>query len=291
MADTTDQDVAQDAVMPTERRTPRHTGRFAALRPRVTARQLFAPLLGLAITIAVWWALAALEVVDPVFLPAPDTTWDAFVRVGFADGYRGHLVWWHLGVSLSRVVTAFAAAVVVGVGVGVIAYGLWPVIGRVIDPLINFYRPLPPLAYYTLLVVWFGIGEKSKLLVLFLAGLAPIVVATAEGVRNTREIWTESAATLGASHGQIFRHVVLRAALPEIFTGIRIALAFTYTTLVAAELVAATSGVGWMVLQAGKFLQTDVIFVGVILMGVTGILLDLVVRGLDRALVPWRGKA
>lgn len=291
MADTTQRDAAHDGVMAAEQPTSRRNNRLAALRPHVTARQVFAPLFGLAVTIGVWWALAALEVVEPVFLPAPDATWHAFVRVGFEDGYRGHLVWWHLGVSLARVVTAFAAAVVVGVGLGVFAYGLWPVIGRVIDPLINFYRPLPPLADDTLLVVWFGIGETSKLLVLFLAGLAPIIVATAEGVRNTREIWTESAATLGASHGQIFRHVVLRAALPDIFTGIRIALAFTYTTLVAAELVAATSGVGWMVLQAGKFLQTDVIFVGVILMGVTGILLDLVVRGLDRALVPWRGKA
>jgi taurine transport system permease protein len=259
--------------------------RLASLRP------LIPPFLGVGFVLAIWWALTATHAVSPLFLPSPARTWDTFIQTGFEEGYQGHLIWWHLGVSLLRIGIAFGAAVIVGVTVGLMAYGVWPVIGRVIDPLINFYRPLPPLAYYTLLIVWFGIGETSKLLLLFLAGLPPIVIATAEGVRNTREVWRESAATLGASHGQVFRHIVLPAALPEIFTGLRIALAFTYTTLVAAELIAATSGIGWVVLQGSKFLQTEVIFVGVILMGLTGIALDLVIRGIDRALVPWRGKA
>jgi len=159
------------------------------------------------------------------------------------------------------------------------------------QPLINFYRPLPPLAYYTLLVIWLGIGDASKIALLFLAAIPALVINTAAGVQAVRREMTNAALSLGANDWQVFCHVVYPATLPYIFTGMRIGLAFTYTTLVAAELVAATSGIGWMVLDASRFLRSDIIFMGVIIMGVTGMALDFIVVQLQRRFVPWLGFA
>ncbi|WP_193342998.1 ABC transporter permease [Pseudarthrobacter sp. AB1] len=158
-------------------------------------------------------------------------------------------------------------------------------------PLLNFYRPLPPLAYYTLLIVAFGIGETSKIFLLFLTAIPTIVIATEAGARSVRTEFMQGARSLGASKWQVFRLIMFPAAMPQIITGLRLSLAITYTTLVAAEMVAATSGIGWMVLQAAQFLQTPIIYLGIIVMGITGLLLDVLMRWAERRLVPWVGKS
>ncbi len=117
-----------------------------------------------------------------------------------------------------------------------------------------------------------------------------MVIATSAGVRTVREDYINGARSLGASRRQVFRHIIFPACLPDIFTGLRVSIGFTYTTLVAAEMVAGVNGIGWMVLDASKFLQSDVIFVGIILMGITGVLLDWAVRAIERIVVPWRGR-
>jgi taurine transport system permease protein len=161
----------------------------------------------------------------------------------------------------------------------------------VFDPLVEFYRPLPPLAYYTLLVIWLGIENGSKIALLYLAAFPPLSVAAMAGVRGVSPERIQGAASLGASRWQVFRHVILPSCLPDIFTGMRVSIGFTYTTLVAAEMVAATSGIGWMVLDASKFLRSDVIFMGNIVMGLTGIGLDRLIRLGERRFVPWKGRA
>ena len=181
----------------------------------------------------------------------------------------------------------FAALIAVPFG---LASGYNSKIRAIFEPIIEFYRPLPPLAYYTLLVLWLGIGNESKITLLFLACFAPIYISCVSAVLKIKEDYINSAYTVGASKYQIFIHVILPSCLPDIFVGIRTAVGVAYTTLVAAEMVAAKSGLGWMVLDASNYLRSDIIFVGIIIMGITGILLDQFLRILEKKIVPWKGK-
>lgn len=160
----------------------------------------------------------------------------------------------------------------------------------VFEPIIAFIRPLPPLGYYTIIILWMGIGDGSKILLLFLGALAPVFVSCVAGVTRVKQDYINRARTLGAGKGQIFLHVILPASLPDIFVGLRNAMSVAYATSVAAEMVAAVSGIGWMVLDASKYLRSDVIFVGIIIMGITGILLDRILLCLETRIVFWKGK-
>jgi len=235
-----------------------------------------------------WYFVTRYQLVNPLFLPSPGTVWKAFIEI-LQQGYKGNTLWQHLSASLGRMIVAFLLAVVVAVPAG-LASGYEPRIRAIIEPIVEFYRPLPPLAYYTLLVIWLGIGNESKVALLFLACFAPIYVSCTSAVMRMSPNYTRNAATLGASRSQIFWRVIFPLALPEMFSGLRIALGVGYTTLVAAEMVAARSGIGWMVLDASNFLRSDVIFVGIIIMAITGILLDQILRGLKALCVPWEGK-
>jgi taurine transport system permease protein len=235
-----------------------------------------------------WYALARFRVVSELFVPHPLSVWEAFVEI-VAEGYRGHTLLTHLADSLYRVVAGFLLGVVTAVPLG-LAIGYSRHVQAVFDPLIEFYRPLPPLAYYTLLVIWLGIENASKIALLYLAAFPPLSVSAMQGVRTVSQERIQGAQSLGASRWQVFRYVIFPSCLPDIFTGMRVSIAFTYTTLVAAEMVAATSGVGWMVLDASKFLRSDVIFVGNIVMGLTGIALDRLIRIAERRVVPWKGR-
>lgn len=250
------------------------------------------PLIGLATVLAillVWEVVTRFRLAPPLFVPPPENVWRSFVEA-MTEGYRGLSLAQHLWASLWRVLSAFIAAAVIAVPLGLLI-GTNRNVAAVFDPIIEFYRPLPPLAYYTLLVLWLGIENASKVALLFLAAFPPLVISAASGVRGVRASWINGARSLGASPGQTFRHVIFPACLPEVFTGLRVAIGFTYTTLVAAEMVAAVDGVGWMVLDASKFLQSDVMFMGIIVMGLTGMLLDRIIRVVERRVVPWRGKA
>jgi taurine transport system permease protein len=238
--------------------------------------------------VLVWWLITALHLVQPLFVPTPLATWDAFVTT-LTDGYQGHSLVIHLLISVRRVAIAFAFAVLLAVPLGILV-GASRRLEAALDPLVNFYRVLPPLAYYTILVIWLGIGETSKVTLLFLAGFAPIFIAVIDGVRGVPRDRIDAARSLGASGGQVLRVILLPSLLPSIFTGMRVALGFTYTTVVAAEMVAANSGIGWMVLDASRYLKSDIIFMGIIVMGITGVLLDAAVKYAARRIVPWQGK-
>lgn len=239
-------------------------------------------------SVAVWWLITALHLVKPLFVPTPLATWDAFVST-LTDGYQGHSLIVHLLISVRRVAIAFVLAVLVAVPLGILV-GANRRLEAALDPLVNFYRVLPPLAYYTILVIWLGIGETSKVSLLFLAGFPPIFIAVIDGIRGVPADRLDAARSLGASKSQLLRAVILPSLLPSIFTGMRVALGFTYTTVVAAEMVAADSGIGWMVLDASRYLKSDVIFMGIIVMGITGVLLDAAVKYAARRIVPWQGK-
>jgi taurine transport system permease protein len=260
-----------------------------AARPARPRGEWILTALTLASILLAWYAIARYRLVSDLFVPHPAAVWEAFVDV-LTEGYRGETLARHLADSLYRVVAGFALAVVTAVPLG-LAIGYSPRIRAVFDPLIEFYRPLPPLAYYTLLVIWLGIEDASKIALLYLAAFPPLSVAAMAGVRGVTQERIQGAQSLGATRWQVFRHVILPSCLPDIFTGMRVSIAFTYTTLVAAEMVAATSGIGWMVLDASKFLRSDVIFMGNIVMGLTGIALDRLIRLAEHRIVPWKGKA
>lgn len=236
-----------------------------------------------------WKLITAYQLVSPLFIPPPEDVFQAFIQVAFMEGYKGASLWIHLGISLQRIGMAFMAATIIGVPLGLLS-GYFKLIHAIISPILNFYRPLPPLAYYTVLIIWLGIGDLSKVTLLFLAGFAPIFLSSMSAVKGIDPSRPLVARILGASTYKVFLHVIVPSSLPEILTGLRTALGFIYTTLVAAEMVAAVSGVGWMVLDASKYLQSDIMFVGIIVMGITGVLLDICFRFVEKKLVPWKGK-
>lgn len=241
------------------------------------------------VVFAAWWMVTTFGQVDPMFLPAPGAVWDAFVTAS-TEGYRGFLLWEHVAVSLQRVAVAFFGALVIAVPLGMLVASS-RMLEAIVDPFVNFYRVLPPLAYYPLLVIWYGIGETSKVLLLLLAAFPPLFISVVSGARGVRRERIDAARSLGASRVKTLRYVIFPSILPDMFTGIRVAVGFTYTTLVAAEMVAARTGIGWLVLDASRFLQTNYVFMGIIVIGVTGMLLDAIVQAAQRRAVPWLGRA
>lgn len=238
---------------------------------------------------ALWWAATFFHWVPPLFLPSPQAVWSAFVdawngRIQGGLPLSEHLMW-----SAIRVFGAFALASLTAVPIGILM-GVSRIARGLLDPPLEFYRPLPPLAYLPLVVIWFGIDETAKLIVIYLACFAPIAMAARAGARSATAEQVNAAYSLGASFIQVVRHVVLPAALPEILTGLRIAIGFGWTTLVAAEMVAATAGLGQMVLNASSFLRTDVVVMGIVLIGLIAWIFDLGMRALERRLVPWKGR-
>jgi len=234
----------------------------------------------------VWWSTTTAGLIAPLFLPSPQAVLGKFWQVS-TSGFMDSTLWQHLAASLGRVVCALLVAVVLAIPTG-IAIGLSRIAQGMLDPLIELYRPVPPLAYLPLIVIWFGIGELSKVLLIFLAIFAPIAIATAGGVRQVSQNRLRAAQSLGATRWQLLRFVVLPSAVPDILTGIRIGLGTGWSTLVAAELVAATSGLGFMVQSAAQFLVTDVVILGIAVIALIAFALELSLRALSRRLAPWR---
>ena len=242
----------------------------------------------IATIIFAWFLIAQLKLVPEVLVPSPQKVALTFANL-LRKGYKETPLLIHLLTSMRRLLLAFSLSVVTAVPLGLLS-GYNAKIRAAIDPLIEFYRPLPPLAYYTLLVLWMGIEDSSKIALLFLASFAPIYVACVAAVTKIRQDYVNCAFTLGASKRQMFINVIFPICLPEMFVGLRTAIGVAYTTVVAAEMVAAISGIGWMVLDASRYLRSDIIFVGIIIMGITGILIDRLLRFAENRIIPWKGK-
>ena len=261
---------------------------------RRTLRWPFSPqfslsLLSVAVLLLVWWSVTALNLVAPLFLPPPQQVLQKLLLIASPQGFMDATLWQHLGASLTRMLVALFFAALIGIPVG-IAMGLSPAIRGLLDPLIELYRPVPPLAYLPLMVIWFGIGETSKILLIYLAIFAPVTLSTLAGVKNAQQVRIRAAQALGATRWQLLRFVILPGALPEILTGLRIGLGVGWSTLVAAELIAATRGLGFMVQSAGEFLATDVVLAGIAVIALIAFSLELGLRALQRRLTPWNGE-
>ncbi|RDU72438.1 taurine ABC transporter permease [Helicobacter aurati] len=234
------------------------------------------------------WEFVWCDFVSPQLLPKPSSILLCLQEL-LIDGYKDVSLLEHLGMSLQRIFIAFLLAAFTAIPLGMLS-GLNAYIRAIVEPAIDFLRPLPPLGYYTILILWLGIDEESKICLLFLSAFAPLYVASLRGISRVKKDYILLAQSLGAKNGQLFLFVLLPASLSDIFTGLRIALGATYSTLVAAEMVAAQSGLGWVVLDASKFMNTDIVFAGVILIGLTGLALDRLLGLLKHFYIHWEGR-
>ena len=225
---------------------------------------------------------------EPLYLPSPETVWQRTIKI-FDEGFRNFTLGEHLGCSLFRVVVGFLLGALVGIPLGY-AMGLSNWFRGWFDPIVEFMRPVPPLALIPLVIIWAGIGEEGKIILLFLAALWIMAIAARAGVSGVKISKVHAAYSLGAKPAQIMRYVIIPNSLPEIFTGARVAMGVCWGTVVAAELVAAEQGAGMMIMTASKFQNTDIVIMGIILIGVIGFGIDLLMRWAESLLVPWKGK-
>jgi taurine transport system permease protein len=239
--------------------------------------------------IFLWQVTSWLHLVPHLFLPTPAEVWTAAVSI-YQDGYANATLWEHVSASLARILLAAVIAFGLAIPIGLVM-GLSKWAKGIFDAPIEFYWPLPPLAYLPLMIIWLGIGEASKITLLALAMFAPVALSAQAGVRSVTQERINAALSLGATRWQLLWEVILPSALPEILTGMRIALGVGWGTLVAAELIAATRGIGYLIMSASQFLATDVVFVGIAIIAACAFAFSFVMRTLERALVPWKGQS
>ncbi|MEQ8443244.1 MAG: ABC transporter permease [Alphaproteobacteria bacterium] len=225
---------------------------------------------------------------EPIWLPSPEGVAVRFWNL-VKEGYQNTPLVEHLGWSLFRVVLGFVLGAAVGIPLGY-AMGLSDWFRGWFDPIVEFMRPVPPLALIPLVIIWFGIGEEGKIVLLFLAALWIMTISARAGVSGVNITKVHAAYSLGASKRQILMHVIVPNSLPEIFTGARVAMGVCWGTVVAAELVAAETGAGMMIIAASKFQLTDIVITGIVLIGIIGYGIDVLMRRLEKWLVPWKGK-
>ena len=277
--------VASKAALPAGAAPALKTSRFKVPGEGSSAAISVGTVVGLFV---LWFVVTNLGLIKPLFLPSPQAVWLQFYEylTGVANDKP---LWQHFLASILRVTVAFWAAFLTAVPVG-IAMGMSRVARGVFDPPIEFYRPLPPLAYLPLIIIWFGIDETPKVLLIYLACFAPLALAARSGMKSAAQEQINAAYSMGANYRQVILHVILPSALPEILVGMRIAIGFGWTTLVAAEMVAANVGLGQMVLNASNFLRTDIVIMGIIVIGVIAYLFDMFMRWVEHKLVPWKGR-
>ncbi len=291
-----DQHNASGAV-PANQGRKKRVPRFFAKRAVKPGEQFGAPgqgrnkllsIVTICVLFLLWFVITNAGLVKPLFLPSPQAVFGKFIDVS-AHGFSNSTLLQHTLASLYRVFTAFFLACITAIPIGIMM-GVSRVMAGIFDPPIEFYRPLPPLAYLPLVIIWFGIGEFSKILLIYLAMFAPIAISARAGVMSVSIEPIHAAYSMGATPLQVVRYVILKSALPEIFTGMRIGIGVGWTTLVAGEMVAATRGLGFMVLNASEFLASDVVIMGIMIIGFFAFGFDLLMRHLERILVPWEGK-
>ena len=253
---------------------------------RVEASVLSAASVGAVLLL--WYAASAGQWVPQDLLPGPGEVASALLDI-LRHGYRGTTLQGDAAATLGRCLAGFALAALAGIPLG-LWMGTNPVAGAAANWIVQFLRPLPPLSYLILLILWLGTGDASKVTLLALTAFPIVASAAMAGVRGVQRQRVHAALACGASRGQVFRHVVLPSALPMILTGLRIALAAAFSTVVAAELMAASNGLGWMVFSASQFLRTDVVMGAVILLGLLGMALSRLLLLADRRFVHWRGR-
>lgn len=237
-----------------------------------------------AIVIALWQILSDAGYINPSVLPSPKTIW--LTMLGMVES--GEL-FQHLGVSLLRVVQGYAVGCVAGVVIGILM-GLVGKIEKALLLIFGIVRPVPIIAWVPILILWLGIGEVSKVTVIAFGTFFPVLLNTIHGIQATDRRFLEVSRVLEKSRKTVLLKVVFPSALPAIFTGMRIGLGLAWMSVVGAELIAAASGIGYLISYAGQLSQPDVMLVGVFSIGIVGLLIDIALRRLERSALKWNVK-
>lgn len=241
----------------------------------------------LSVVLVLWYTLATLTgVVPPARFPSPGQVWSAWVQIT-TQGYADAKLWQHVAQSCLLVLFGFLVAVAVGVPLG-LAMGWSKRAEAFANPAFLLLRPIPPLAWIPLAIVWLGLGDAAKIMVIFVAAFVPSVINTYAGVRAIQPHLLEASAMLGAKRFTFIREVLIPGALPQIFTGLRLSLQASWTTLVAAELVGALYGLGQVLNAAAQDIFPAMILVGMICVGVCGGAMTWLLGRVERRAMPWR---
>jgi NitT/TauT family transport system permease protein len=238
-------------------------------------------LVGLFTPLVLWAAVGLWGGIDPVFMPAPlavlAKTWTWATETGLLDD---------MGISIYRVVTGFLLSAVIALPLGLLI-GSYRAVQALLEPLTDFVRYMPAVAFIPLVMLWVGIGEGSKIAIIFIGTFFQMVLMVAEDVRRVPAAQVEAAQTMGASRSELVEKVIFPSAKPALMDTMRITMGWAWTYLVVAELVAANSGLGYAILRAQRFLQTDTIFAGIIVIGLIGLITDQLFRLAHRRAFPW----
>jgi NitT/TauT family transport system permease protein len=259
----------------------------ALARRRQVSRSLIS-VISIVAAILLWFAVTNAGWVSELYLPKPQTIVLQFGTL-VSEGYQGTSLWGHIGISLFRTLTGFAIGALLGVFIG-LAAGYYEVLAAAINPMLAFIRPVPPIAFIPLVVLYFGLGELGKITLIAITSFNYTVVNAQAGAMSTPRALLRAAATLGLKRRQEFFRVIFPASLPSIFTGLRVAMALSWAVVVAAELVGAQSGLGFMVSNAALLLQVPIVFIGIGLIGVVGLALNSVIMFAERKVVHWSGR-
>ncbi|WP_270935373.1 ABC transporter permease [Falsiroseomonas oryzae] len=240
------------------------------------------------VALLLWWlATSGLRLLNPLRLPSPQEVWAAFTQISSGQGYGGATLWQHAAQSLWLVAKGFTVAVITGVPLGLLM-GWSRRAETLINPIFLLLRPIPALAWIPLAIVWFGLGDTGKVFVIWLTAFVPSVINAFTGVRNVDPVLIAAARTQGASTAQVIRHVVIPGAMPLIFTGLRLSLQASWTTLVAAELVGAFFGLGRVLNVAGQDIFPGMILVGMAAVAVCGAVTTWLLGRVERRVLAWR---
>ena len=239
--------------------------------------------------LGLWALLSALQVIPAARFPAPLEVWQAFVQIT-REGYSSGLLHEHVLRSVALVLLGFTVASACGVLLG-LAMGANRKVEAFCNPIFLFLRPIPPLAWIPLAIVWLGLGDAAKVMVIFMAAFVPSVINSFTGVRQIEHSLTEASAVLGIRGLRRWREVLVPGALPMIFTGLRLSLQAAWTTLVAAELIGAVTGLGQILNQAAQDIYPAMIVVGMFSVALCGWAMTLALGWIERRAMPWRAQA
>ncbi len=277
-------DVAEEAIVaataPRAALPPPARG-LAACGRRLLHPQFIVGALSLMAVVALYWMLALRPGTNAALVPVPPQIGAAFVK----ELANGNLLTNTLA-STQRVVIGFVIGSALALALGAMA-GWFRYWGYILNPIIDAIRPIPALAYIPLVIVWVGIGEPSRLIIIALAVFKPCVVNARAGMQEVAQIYVDAARTLGASKWRVFTTVAIPSAIPYFIAGLRTGVSTGFLALVAAELIAAPSGLGFMIQNAGQYFRTDVTIVGIIVIGLLGALLDQIASRAGRAMTKW----
>jgi ABC-type nitrate/sulfonate/bicarbonate transport system permease component len=240
------------------------------------------------ITVIALWQLVA-DYIYPRFNPTSRNIFpppSAVLEIA-VDLLRNGELFRHMGVSLLRVVLGFLAACAIALPLG-LSMGVWPRWRREMSVVIEVLRPIPPFAWIPFGLLWFGVGDVQSIFVIFIATVFPVLLNTVAGIDAVEPILKRAALSLGASRRRLFYNVILPAAFPQIFVGLRVGLGFAWMVLVASELIGSISGLGYLILDSRNLGLPSLAFMGMLVIGLIGYLLDSGLRALERALLPWR---